>query len=116
MPCCSHEASLGTCGHHAPLVWVGAPEDEVWSKNPLPSLSMKLAAVESRLAVAVLTRCSVPAHLQVLQNLPAGFELPALGPCRSRRCAAKPRKVALYELLLATLAHVPQGTRTAGMP
>jgi DNA-binding transcriptional LysR family regulator len=43
-----------------------------------PSLAGQLAAVESGLAVAVLTRCSVPAHLQILQNLPAEFELPPL--------------------------------------
>ncbi len=42
------------------------------------SLAGQLAAVESGLAVAVLTRCSVPAGLQILQNLPPGFELPAL--------------------------------------
>src|SRR5256885_4621111 len=35
------------------------------------SLAGQLAAVESGLAVAVFTRCSVPPHLQVLQNLPA---------------------------------------------
>jgi DNA-binding transcriptional LysR family regulator len=94
-----------------PLVWVGAPQFEVWRKNPLPvavyesgslarvevmaalaikrrpyrvvyhssSLAGQVAAVESGLAVAVLTRCSVPASLQPLQNLPMEFELPALG-------------------------------------
>ena len=44
------------------------------------SLAGQVAAVESGLAVAVLTRCSVPANLQTLQNLPKEFELPALGP------------------------------------
>jgi DNA-binding transcriptional LysR family regulator len=94
-----------------PLVWVGAPQFEVWRKTPLPiavyesgslarteamaalaamqrayrvvyhssSLAGQVAAVESGLAVAVLTRCSVPASLQPLQNLPAEFALPALG-------------------------------------
>jgi DNA-binding transcriptional LysR family regulator len=33
-----------------------------------PSLAGQLAAVESGLAVAVLARCSVPAHLQILQE------------------------------------------------
>ncbi|MDP0896953.1 LysR family transcriptional regulator, partial [Klebsiella pneumoniae] len=42
------------------------------------SLAGPLDAVESGLAGAVFTRCSVPPHLQVLQNLPAGFELPPL--------------------------------------
>src|SRR2546426_10630912 len=96
---------------HEPLLWVGAPQHEVWRKNPLPiavyeaaslartaalsslaaqrrahrvvyhssSLAGQLAAVESGLAVAVFTRCSVPPHLQGLQNLPAGFERPPLG-------------------------------------
>lgn len=96
---------------HEPLVWVGAPQFEVWRKTPLPiavyesgslartetlaaltarrrayrvvyhssSLAGQVAAVESGLAVAVLTRCSVPDSLQPLQNLPKGFELPALG-------------------------------------
>jgi DNA-binding transcriptional LysR family regulator len=94
-----------------PLVWVGAPQFEVWRRNPLPiavyesgslartetmaalaakrrayrvvyhssSLAGQVAAVESGLAVAVLTRCSVPASLQPLQNLPKEFALPALG-------------------------------------
>lgn len=94
-----------------PLVWVGAPQFEIWRKNPLPiavyesgslarmeamaalatkrrayrvvyhssSLAGQVAAVESGLAVAVLTRCSVPVGLQPLQNLPKEFELPALG-------------------------------------
>lgn len=93
-----------------PLVWVGAPQFEVWRKNPLPiavyesgslarteaiaalaakrrayrvvyhssSLAGQVAAVESGLAVAVLTYCSVPASLQPLQNLPKEFELPTL--------------------------------------
>lgn len=42
------------------------------------SLAGQVAAVESGLAVAVLTRCSVPAHLQVLQGLPKEYELPPL--------------------------------------
>jgi DNA-binding transcriptional LysR family regulator len=42
------------------------------------SLAGQVAAVESGLAVAVLTRCSVPQHLQVLQNLPREYELPGL--------------------------------------
>ncbi|PHQ75791.1 MAG: LysR family transcriptional regulator [Shewanella sp.] len=42
-----------------------------------PNIAGQLAAVESGMAIAVLTRCSVPAHLQVLNNsrLP---KLPAL--------------------------------------
>jgi len=80
------------------MVWVGAPQFEVWSRNPLPiavyeeaslgrrsaihalalqgrpykvvynssSLAGQIAAVESGLAIAALTQCSAPAHLQVL--------------------------------------------------
>lgn len=81
-----------------PMVWVGAPQFELWNRDPLPiavyeaaslarrsainalalqgrsykvvynssSLAGQIAAVESGLAVAVLTRCSAPAHLQIL--------------------------------------------------
>ena len=35
--------------------------------------------MESGLAVAVFTRWSVPAGLQMFQNLPEEFELPTLG-------------------------------------
>lgn len=43
------------------------------------SLAGQVAAVESGLAVAVLTRCSVPTSLQPLLNLPKEYALPALG-------------------------------------
>jgi len=43
------------------------------------SLAGQVAAVESGLAVAVLTRCSVPTSVHTLQNLPKEYELPALG-------------------------------------
>ena len=81
-----------------PMVWVGSPQFELWTRDPLPiavyetaslarrsavdslalqgreykvvynssSLAGQIAAVESGLAVAVLTRCSAPAHLLVL--------------------------------------------------
>jgi DNA-binding transcriptional LysR family regulator len=73
------------------------------------SLAGQLAAVESGLAVAVFTRCSVPPHLQILQNLPAEFQLPAL---RAMDVAALRSKVslrsaavdAMYEQMLSTLA------------
>jgi len=91
-------ARRGTLLFHEPMVWVGAPQFEVWSRNPLPiavyeeaslgrrsaihalalqgrpykvvynssSLAGQIAAVESGLAIAALTQCSAPAHLQVL--------------------------------------------------
>ena len=73
-----------------------------------PSLAGQLAAVESGLAVAVLTRCSVPAHLQILQNLPDEFELPPLdamhvGVLRSKVSQRQPAVNAMYEQIVRTL-------------
>jgi DNA-binding transcriptional LysR family regulator len=72
------------------------------------SLAGQVAAVESGLAVAVLTRCSVPPGLQVLQNLPAGYELPALpsmqvAVLRSKPSRGLPAVDAMYEQMLRTL-------------
>ncbi|MDQ0585957.1 LysR family transcriptional regulator [Variovorax paradoxus] len=72
------------------------------------SLAGQLAAVESGLAVAVFTRCSVPAHLQILQNLPAGFELPKLksmdvAALRSKVSLRSPAVDAMYEQMVRTL-------------
>lgn len=108
-------ARRGTLLFHEPMVWVGAPQFDVWARSPLPiavyeeaslgrrsainalalqgrpykvvynssSLAGQIAAVESGLAVAVLTQCSAPAHLQVL-----GLEQ-GLGPL-------EPMQVAVY--------------------
>lgn len=91
-------ARRGTLLFHEPMVWVGSPQFDTWSRDPLPiavyeaaslgrrsaihslalqgrpykvvynssSLAGQLAAVESGLAVAALTQCSAPPHLQVL--------------------------------------------------
>lgn len=69
------------------------------------SLAGQLAAVESGLAVAVLTRCSVPPGLQILsdkQGLPA---LPAMAVAllRSRASKASAAADAMQELALRTL-------------
>jgi DNA-binding transcriptional LysR family regulator len=69
------------------------------------SLAGHVAAAESGLAVSVLTRCSVPAGLQVLnerQGLPA---LPAMevAALRSKASAASAAVGALYEQMLSTL-------------
>lgn len=74
-----------------------------------PSLAGQLAAVESGLAVAVLTRCSVPAHLQILQNLPAEFDLPPLDAMhvavlRSKVSQRQPAVDAMYEQVVRTLS------------
>jgi len=73
-----------------------------------PSLAGQLAAVESGLAVAVLTRCSVPPHLQILQNLPAEFDLPPLDAMhvavlRSKVSQRQPAVDAMYEQMVRTL-------------
>ncbi len=73
-----------------------------------PSLAGQLAAVESGLAVAVLTRCSVPAHLQILQNLPAEFDLPPLesmdvAVLRSKVSQRSAAVDAMYEQMVRTL-------------
>jgi DNA-binding transcriptional LysR family regulator len=72
------------------------------------SLAGQLAAVESGLAVAVFTRCSVPPHLQVLQNLPAEFALPTLismevAALRSKASRQSPAVDAMYADLCKTL-------------
>lgn len=56
------------------------------------SLAGQVAAVESGLAVAVLTRCSVPPSLQHLQNLPAEFALPPLGSMDVALFRSKPSR------------------------
>lgn len=90
----------GTLLFHEPMVWVGAPDFELWRRDPLPiavyedaslakrsainalaqqgrrykvvynssSLAGQIAAIESGLAVAVLTQCSAPAHLKILAS------------------------------------------------
>ncbi|WP_394788177.1 LysR family transcriptional regulator [Rhodoferax sp.] len=72
------------------------------------SLAGQLAAVESGIAVAVLTRCSVPAGLQILQNLPAEYALPALPSMdvallRSKASLRSTAVDAMYEQMLRTL-------------
>lgn len=74
------------------------------------SLAGQLAAVESGLAVAVLTRCSVPPHLQILQNLPAEFDLPPLDAMhvavlRSKVSQRSPAADAMYEQMVRTLGY-----------
>jgi len=71
------------------------------------SLAGQVAAVESGLAVAVLTRCSVPPGVQLLQNLPKEFALPALGAMEVAVFRSKPSHGAkavdaLYELFVNT--------------
>ncbi|MGQ7249717.1 LysR family transcriptional regulator [Halomonas sp. V046] len=130
-------ARHGTLLFYEPMVWVGAPQFQVWRRDPLPiavyestslakrsaitslalqgrryrvvynssSLAGQIAAVESGLAVAVLTQCSAPSHLDIL-----GSEQ-GLGPLEPMEVAvyrseASRRSVAvdrLYDLMVRTL-------------
>jgi len=72
------------------------------------SLAGQVAAVESGLAVAVLTRCSVPPSLQPLSNLPREYALPALGCMdvavfRSKVSQGSRAVDAMYEQFVNTL-------------
>ncbi len=69
------------------------------------SLAGQLAAVESGLAVAALTRCSVPGGLQVLGERHGLPPLPAMSVAalRSKASAASDAVSALHELMVATL-------------
>lgn len=130
-------AGVGTLLFREPLVWVGAPQHEVWRRAPLPvalyepgslarkhalaalaarriphrivyksaSLAGQLAAVESGLAVAVLTQCSVPAGLQILQ---ARHGLPPVEPLdvalmRSKASERDAAVEAMHALIVRTL-------------
>ena len=69
------------------------------------SLPGHVAAVESGLAIAVLTRCSVPAGLQVLGARHGLPELPAMEVALLRSAASQRSAAvdALHELVLSTL-------------
>lgn len=69
------------------------------------SLAGQIAAVDSGLAVAVLTQCSAPAHLQVLGT---AHGLGPLGPmpvaaCRSRASRGQPAVDELHRVMVQTL-------------
>lgn len=69
------------------------------------SLSGQIAAVESGLAVAVLTQCSVPPHLHVLgsEHLLGPLEPMEVALFRSRVSQGSSAVDSLYDLLLRTL-------------
>lgn len=73
----------------------------VYNSSSLPG---QLAAVESGLAIAVLTRCSTPPHLSILgerQGLPP-LESLDVAVYRSQASRANPAVDALHELVLQT--------------
>ncbi|MBW0169870.1 MAG: LysR family transcriptional regulator [Hydrogenophaga sp.] len=76
------------------------------------SLAGQLAAVESGLALAVLTRCSAPAHLSVLgerQGLPA-LEAMDVALYRSQASRHQPAVDALFEQMVQTLSLKGRGS------
>lgn len=130
-------ARRGTLLFHEPMVWVGSPQFDIWSRNPLPiavyeaaslgrrsainalalqgrpykvvynssSLAGQLAAVESGLAVAALTQCSAPPHLQVL-GLAHGLgplEPMQVAVVRSKASAGSKAVDSLHRMLVQTL-------------
>lgn len=129
----------GTLLFHEPMVWVGAAQFDVWSRDPLPiavyeetslarrtainslalqgrpykvvynssSLAGQIAAVESGLAVAALTQCSAPAHLQVLGSEHGLGPLEPMQVALYRSAASRGSKAvdSLHHMLLQTLRH-----------
>lgn len=75
------------------------------------SLAGQLAAVESGLAVAVFTRCSVPPSLQVLDTRHGLPELPALEvvALRSKASTGAPAADAMFEQMRSTLQRAAHG-------
>ena len=130
-------ARRGTLLFHEPMVWVGAPQFDVWMRDPLPiavyeaaslgrrsainslalqgrpykvvynssSLAGQIAAVESGLAVAVLTQCSAPPHLQVLGAEHGLGPLEPMQVAVYRSAASKGSKAvdSLQQMLVRTL-------------
>jgi DNA-binding transcriptional LysR family regulator len=129
----------GTLLFHEPMVWVGAAQFDVWSRDLLPiavyeetslarrtainslalqgrpykvvynssSLAGQIAAVESGLAVAALTQCSAPAHLQVLGSEHGLGPLEPMQVALYRSAASRGSKAvdSLHHMLLQTLRH-----------
>ena len=130
-------AKRGTLLFYEPMVWVGSPQFDVWSRNPLPiavyeeaslgrrsaihslalqgrpykvvynssSLAGQIAAVESGLAIAALTQCSAPPHLQVLGLAQGLGPLAPMEVAAYRSPASKGNKAvdSLQQMLVQTL-------------
>ncbi|PAU38793.1 LysR family transcriptional regulator [Vibrio coralliilyticus] len=133
-------ASRGTLLFQEPMVWVGAPQFEVWRRETLPiavyessslarrsainslakhgrpykvvynssSVAGQIAAVESGLAVAVFTQCSVPEHLEVLGHEHGLGSLEPMEVAVYRSKASKGSRAVdyLHDLLVKTLKTV----------
>ncbi len=106
----------GTLLFHEPMVWVGADSFQLWRRDPLPiavyedaSLAGQIAAVESGLAVAVLTQCSAPAHLRILGSDEGlgPLEPMEVAVYRSRASHGAKAVDGLHDLLIKTLRLSP---------
>lgn len=96
------ESSMARRSTIAALKAHGRAYRVVYNSSSLPG---QLAAVESGLAIAVLTRCSAPPHLSLLgerQGLPA-LEGMDVAVYRSKASRTNPAVDALHELVLQTL-------------
>lgn len=98
------QASLGRRSAINSLALQGRPYKVVYNSS---SLAGQIAAVESGLAVAALTQCSVPDHLQVLgpeQGL-GPLEPMEVAAYRSRASQGSRAVDSLYRMLVQTLRH-----------
>jgi len=130
-------ARRGTLLFHEPMVWVGSPQFDVWTRDPLPiavyeeaslgrrsaiqslahqgrpyrmvynssNLAGQIAAVESGLAIAALTQCSAPPHLQILgaEHGLGPLEPMQVAVYRSRASQQSPAVDSLHRMLVQTL-------------
>ena len=98
------EASPGRRSALHSLALQGRPYKVVYNSS---SLAGQIAAVESGLAVAVLTQCSAPAHLQVLgpEHGLGPLEPMQVAVYRSRASQASQAVDSLQRMLVQTLRH-----------
>ena len=98
------QASLGRRSAINSLALQGRPYKVVYNSS---SLAGQIAAVESGLAVAALTQCSVPEHLQVLgpEHGLGPLEPMQVAAYRSRASQGSKAVDSLYRMLVQTLRH-----------
>jgi DNA-binding transcriptional LysR family regulator len=98
------ESSLGRRSAIQSLALQGRPYKVVYASS---SLAGQIAAVESGLAVAALTQCSAPPHLQVLgaQHRLGPLEPMQVAVVRSRASQASKAVDSLQRMLVQTLRH-----------
>jgi DNA-binding transcriptional LysR family regulator len=98
------ESSLGRRSAINSLALQGRPYKVVYNSS---SLAGQIAAVESGLAVAALTQCSTPAHLQVLgpEHGLGPLEPMQVAVYRSRASHGSKAVDSLHRMLVQTLRH-----------